>query len=566
MAQPFTARLCWSRLLALPPDVLHAIVRLLSRDALRRVQRRARELVNGLVAGARISCHDVIDKLALHRSFPNLAELRIAPAYGADEQLSDASFAEFAASALKQLASLTSLEFTGCHKLGAPALSALAGSAPQLQALWLPGNGHCCWSCDHDQQHACCALTLGCRPAARAGVIGDDALQLLPSLSLLTALNVWGTGVSWGLQHLSGLGRLRDLRLDACDSIRDEDIQALSAVSALTALSAFTLQITGASLSALASLRTLSVEYCPIAAAGLVSIAQLQQLQQLSLDNSCDGKVSRAGELAPLSQLTNLEELHVPDDWIDGPALALLDLPRLTGLQAWRITAEQYEAGRGAAILDLELHSTQDMPLGKLLPLPSLEELTIHRAYGDLSAVGKQRQLTYLGLGGLEYSGGGLAGVLPELQHLQVLHLGRVRSCLALEDMLALAQLQQLEELGIDSSDAPGEVYCLLQRCARLRKVVLQHCGSVGLPAMMALVSKPGMREVQLGGVEDAQEHEERLQRVARRLGVQLTVTHPASAVFWDEDGMYTSSEEGDESEDGLDDVEGGMEGEMVDG
>jgi hypothetical protein len=142
MAQPFTPRLCWSRLLALPPDVLHAIVRLLPRDdrkALRRVQRRARELVNGLVAGARFSCHDVIDKLALHRSFPSLAELRIN--HPGEEQLSDASFAEFAASTLKQLASLTSLDLARCRKLGAPALSALAGGAPQLQALELPSSG-----------------------------------------------------------------------------------------------------------------------------------------------------------------------------------------------------------------------------------------------------------------------------------------------------------------------------------------------------------------------------------------------------------------------------------------
>jgi hypothetical protein len=157
MAEPVTTRLCWDRLLALSPDVLHAIVRLLSRDdrrALRLVQRRARELVNGLVAVAEISCRDVIDKLALHRCFPSLAQLRIT-SYGA-EQLSDAGFAEFAASTLKQLTSLTSLDLTACSKLGAPTLTALAGSAPQLQALKLPGpgDGRRCWSCDHDQHPA----------------------------------------------------------------------------------------------------------------------------------------------------------------------------------------------------------------------------------------------------------------------------------------------------------------------------------------------------------------------------------------------------------------------------
>ncbi len=94
MAEPVPARLCWSRLDALPPDVLHAIVRLLPRDgrkALRLVQRRARELVNSMVAVAEISRRDVIDKLALHRTFPNLAELRIT-SYGA-EHLSDVRFA-----------------------------------------------------------------------------------------------------------------------------------------------------------------------------------------------------------------------------------------------------------------------------------------------------------------------------------------------------------------------------------------------------------------------------------------------------------------------------------------
>jgi hypothetical protein len=166
MAQPRRPRLSWSRLLALPPDVLHAIVRLLSRadrKALRLVQRRARELVNGLVAVADILCSDVVDvRLALHRCFPNLAELRFR--YPGYEELSDASFAQFAASSLKQLTSLTSLHLSGCWELGAPAVSALASSAPQLQALKLTGDGRCRRSCDHDQLlradiglPACCA-------------------------------------------------------------------------------------------------------------------------------------------------------------------------------------------------------------------------------------------------------------------------------------------------------------------------------------------------------------------------------------------------------------------------
>jgi hypothetical protein len=169
MAQPRRPRLSWKRLLALLPDVLHAIVRLLSRDdrkALRLVQRRARELVNGLVAVAEISCSDVVDDLALHRSFPSLAELRIE--YQGNEQLSDASFAQFAGATLKQLTSLTSLDLTGCWELGAPAVSALLHTTPQLQALKLPrsGDGCCRPRCDHDLR-TCCVLTLGCVPAAR---------------------------------------------------------------------------------------------------------------------------------------------------------------------------------------------------------------------------------------------------------------------------------------------------------------------------------------------------------------------------------------------------------------
>jgi hypothetical protein len=376
----------------------------------------------------------------------------------------------------------------------------------------------------------------------------------------MTALSVWFGAVSSGLRHLSGLSRLRELNLDECSSIRDRHIQALSTLTALTALTALMLEITGASLSALAGLRTLSLSCCfNVTAAGLASIAQLQQLRQLRLEDR--GRGSRAGELGPLSQLTNLQELRVPDDLIEGPALALLDLPRLTSLEAWRISAEQYDAGRGAAIVSLELRSTQGTPLGKLLPLPSLERLTIHRAYGDLSAVRKQPQLTHLGLGGLEFSGrGGLAGVLPELQRLQVLQLGRARDCLELEDMLALVQLPQLQELHIDFSYALDELFCLLQRCARLRKVVLQYCHSVGLPALVALVSKAGMQEVVLMSVAGAEEHEARLQRVARRLGVQLTVTRWAALSLLHDDGdQLTSDDEGDgPGEDGWE--EGGEE------
>jgi hypothetical protein len=383
------------------------------------------------------------------------------------------------------------------------------------------------------------------------------------------ALSVASSYVSSGLRHLSGLSRLRELNLQQCYSISDEHIQLLSALTALTDLTANWLLITGANLSALTSLCALRLDYCPkVAAARLASIAQLQQLRQLSLRGR--HRVRRATELAPLSQLTNLEELRVADDWIEGTALALLDLPRLTSLEAWRIFAEQHEPSRGAAILSLELRSNQGMPLGQLLPLPSLERLTIHRAYGDLSAVGKQPQLTHLRLGGLEYtSGWRLAGVLPELQRLQLLHLSRVWGWLELEHMLALAQLPLLEEVCIDYCDAPDELYCLLQHCARLRKVVLQGCSNVGLPALMALVSKAGMREVELGGIAGAEEHEERLKRVARRLGVQLTVTgeHEYDSCLSDAEDDYASTEEGDESEDGLDeDADAEMEGEEQDG
>jgi hypothetical protein len=169
MAQPRRPRLSWSRILALPPDVLHAIVRLLSRadrKALRLVQRRARELVNGLVAVAGMSCRDVVDALALHRCFPNLAELRIA--FAGDHHLSDASFAQFAAATLKQLTRLTSLDLWGCWGLGTPAVSALLHTTPQLQALKLPpsGGGRRRRSCNHEQR-TCCVLTLVWRPAVR---------------------------------------------------------------------------------------------------------------------------------------------------------------------------------------------------------------------------------------------------------------------------------------------------------------------------------------------------------------------------------------------------------------
>ncbi len=73
----------------------------------------------------------------------------------------------------------------------------------------------------------------------------------------------------------------------------------------------------------------------------------------------------------------------------------------------------------------------------------------------------------------------------------------------------------------------------------------LWDSSGVGLPAMMALVSKPGMQEVELWGVAGAEEHEERLQQVARRLGVRLSV-HSRGATY-----LYDLYEEDDLSEDG---------------
>jgi hypothetical protein len=135
--------------------------------------------------------------------------------------------------------------------------------------------------------------------------------------------------------------------------------------------------------------------------------------------------------------------------------------------------------------------------------------------------------------------------VLPALQRLQALQLGRVWGCLDLEDMLALAQLRQLEELYIEGCDIWQDLYCLLQRCPRLSRVVLHDCDIEG-PEAMSLISKPGMQEVELRGIGVSDEQEERLKLVAGQLGVRLSMTCAEPSQFVDADSDCTSDEEGD--------------------
>ncbi len=330
------------------------------------------------------------------------------------------------------------------------------------------------------------------------------ALQALASLTRLTWLDLSGTGVSAGLQHLTHLKDLAFLRLEGCVKVTDEHLQPLSALTGLTNLTASSTSMHGSSLAALSSLRGLNMSECShFGTAGLAAVVQLTRLTFLDLSYSATRATPR--QLAQLTRLTNLQELRVWGHIIREQAAALLELPRLGHLCANSMAAPQGHALGGCAITRLALDLPTAADLRALPQLPALQSLMIGTACAGISSISVQAQLTELVVG--EFDGvqaGELAAGLRGLKQLQALELGHA-SCFDKQCLLAVAGMQQLQELWLDGGRqglAPGVGKCwgMMHRCTQLRDVTLQRCGSMSQGVLLGLLSKPGMQRVVLRG------------------------------------------------------------------
>ncbi len=332
------------------------------------------------------------------------------------------------------------------------------------------------------------------------------ALQLLASLTRLTYLDLGNTGASAGLQHLTRLKGLECLLLTDCQAVTDEHLQPLSALARLTELNADGTGVQGSSLVALSSLRSLYIDHCShFDGAGLAAVAQLTRLTFLDLSYSAEG--AAPGQLAQLAQLTDLQELWVWGCGVKEQAAALLELPRLGRLCADSITVPRGQALSGCAITRLVLNEVP--PVRQALPqLPALQSLVIRTAGAGLSdSVGVQTQLTELAVG--EFDGvqaSELAAALQGLKQLQALELGHA-SCFNMECLLAVAGMQQLQELWLDGGEeglAPGvgECWGMLHRCTKLQRLTLQRCGCpISKGVLIGLLSGHlSMQEVVVSG------------------------------------------------------------------
>jgi F-box/leucine-rich repeat protein 14 len=353
------------------------------------------------------------------------------------------------------------------------------------------------------------------------------ALQLLASLTRLTGLDLANTSASAGLQHLTRLKGLAYLSLRGCEDVTDEHLQPLSVLTGLTELVASRTGVQGSSLAALSGLQSLVVRSCSkFGASALAAVAQLTRLTFLDLSYSA----TRAGlaQLAQLARLTNLQVLWAFGHAVKEEAAALLQLPSLGELGARSVAAPLGQALRGCGITRLALARPAAADLHTLPQLPALQSLVIHEAGSGLSTISALTQLTQLVVARCEgVQASELAAALQGLKHLQALELGRA-SCFDMHCVLALAGLQQLQELWLDGGEeglAPGVGKCwgLLQRCTQLRDVTLQRCGAISQGALVALVSHVAIKEMALSGSHGLSEEAVRdVQALGQSLGCEL--------------------------------------------
>ncbi len=255
-------------------------------------------------------------------------------------------------------------------------------------------------------------------------------------------------------------------------------------------------------------------------------MAQLTRLTYLDL--CCNATGAAPGELAQLARLTHLQELWLWGHAVKEQAAALLELPRLGTLCADSVAVPQGQAFGGCAISRLVLDAPTAAELQVLPQLPALQSLVIRDTPAGLSGIVVQTQLTQLVLGRCEgVQASELAAALQGLKQLQGLELGRA-SCFGKHCLLAVAGLQQLQELWVDGGEeglAPGMAECwgMLHRCPQLQRLTLQRCGAISQGALVALVSQRGMQLVTLRGKHGVSAEAVRdVQALGHSLGCEL--------------------------------------------
>lgn len=339
--------------------------------------------------------------------------------------------------------------------------------------------------------------------------VNDAALRQTSDLTRLTLLNVTGSSIA-KLKPLERLKGLKELLLMNCPNIADDSLQPLRSLAALTRLDLSNTGVTGTGLAGLTGLKELEMWSCKrVNAAGAAVLASLTSLHALDLTNTL---LRQPAALLMLTALTGLQKLALSGHIIKDDLLHLLDLPGLTYLYARTIrvpssstsssstsTSSTNSRGHARQIKQLYLQDPAAAELAALLPLPSLDSLTINEAVGTISSsIARQQQLTHFSLGRLyQPTPAELASTLQALSHLQCLQLGKSCGRLDMRCMLAIAGMKQLQELFlVGSSELPFTDAGPLLQCQQLREVSLHRCGIMPRYLLMMLACKPGMKRV----------------------------------------------------------------------
>lgn len=218
--------------------------------------------------------------------------------------------------------------------------------------------------------------------------ISDEGMRYLKGLAGLEALGLWSNSqiTDKALEHIRGLGRLKELRFDDAQ-ITDEGLGKMKEsgmLARLEFLSVNRTQVTDAGLVHLAGsgkLKELYLAGTGVGEGGLAHLARLGKLEVLVLD---DTKVSDEG-VAYLKGLTNLKVLHLRNTQVgDGSIKHLKGLSNLSqlwlgGTQVTDATVANFKGLIRLQSLDLTSAQVTDAGLVHLKGLGGLRELSLRQ-------------------------------------------------------------------------------------------------------------------------------------------------------------------------------------------
>lgn len=271
--------------------------------------------------------------------------------------------------------------------------------------------------------------------------VTDEQLKVVGHISGLQNLDLRDCAISnAGLAHLTGLEKLRALRLSGKSGATTVDDAGMESVAKLTNLRALLLDylwISEVGLAELAPLKDLSELYLSQTLVGDEALDVLKQFPKLSKLRLSRTQVTSQGleKLVPLSGLTEVDLSECSQIFDDGMT-HLGQVTSLKRLNLWRVALTDYGVEQLAPLVNLEWLNLDNTQLSD----------------AGLDALKNMDKLTFLHLGSTAISDAGL----PKLAHLKSLRdLKVTRTAVTEEGVMKLKE--QLPETDIQLKYLGGE-------------------------------------------------------------------------------------------------------------